>query len=761
LISLQRILIAPICGMLAACAASVPHEPIETAASRAVIERTIGARARELRLELVADEPGREWYEVDSGSGAVTIKGSSAVALTRGAYSYLNAIGAASVSWEGNRVALPAKFPDFDGPRTHTPFTHRAYLNVCTYGYTTAWWDWSRWEREIDWMALHGIDMPLAMEGQEFVWQALWREFGLTTEELAEHFSGPAFTPWQRMGNIEGHLQPLPQSWIESKRALQIRILERMRTLGMKPVLPAFGGYVPKAFADRHPQARIYKMRPWEGFRPTYWLDPADPLFATLAKRFIEIYDATYGRGGYYLSDSFNEMLPPISDNPNASHGATYGDAQQTTHDEAAVVSTAQRDAKLAAYGAAIYDSIRQANPQAVWVMQGWLFGADRHFWTPEAIRAFLSKVPDDKLLVLDIGNDRYPGTWEQSGAFYGKSWIYGYVHNYGGSNPVYGDFDFYRRDLTAVLAHTGKGNLAGFGVFPEGLHNNSVVYEYLYDRAWNPADRPVQEWLHDYTRARYGKTSPELLDAWAELQQAMFSTRYWSLRWWNKAAGAYLLFKRPTAKITQAEPVNDRTKLKTAVTKLLAVADDYASSDLFRYDLVDFTRHYASQEIDLLLQTIVRAYERGDIEAADAGVTKLIDVVSRLDLLLGGQQETLATWIDAAAASGTNAAEMQYHERNARAQVTIWGGEGNLNDYASKAWQGLYKDFYLPRWTMFLGTLKQATLAKAPLDEKAVRADIAAWERKWVESDVTYERSVAPDTVAAIRALLARLEQP
>lgn len=726
-----------------------------------MIERTIGSRARELRLELVADETAREWYEVDSSSGVVIIKGSSNVALTRGAYSYLHAIGAASLSWEGSRIALPARFPDFDGPRTDTPFAHRVYLNVCTYGYTTAWWDWSRWEREIDWMALHGIDMPLAMEGQEFVWQALWRELGLTSQELAEYFSGPAFTPWQRMGNIEGHFQPLPQSWIDSKRALQVRILERMRALGMKPVLPAFGGYVPKAFADRHPQARIYKMRPWEGFRPTYWLDPADPLFAQIARRFIEIYDATYGRGEYYLSDSFNEMLPPVSDATDASHAATYGDAQQTAHDHSETVGAAQRDAKLAAYGAAIYDSIRQANPHAVWVMQGWLFGADRHFWTADAIRAFLSKVPDDKLLVLDIGNDRYPGTWEQSGAFYGKSWIYGYVHNYGGSNPVYGDFDFYRRDLNALLTHPGKGNLAGFGVFPEGLHNNSVVYEYLYDRAWTPADPPIRDWLHDYTRARYGKTSPELLGAWTELQQAVFSTRYWSLRWWNKAAGAYLLFKRPTAKITQAEPVNDLATLKSALTQLLAAADDYKSSDLFRYDLVDFTRHYASQEIDLLLQYIVRAYERGDIATADAGVNKLIDVVARLDLLLGGQQETLSTWIGAAAANGTNADEMRYHERNAKAQVTIWGGAGNLNDYASKAWQGLYQDFYLPRWTMFLAAMKQAALAKTPLDETRVRADIAAWERQWVERDVEYKRSVATDSVAAVRALLARLEQP
>jgi alpha-N-acetylglucosaminidase len=27
-------------------------------------------------------------------------------------------------------------------------------------------WDWERWEREIDWMALNGINLPLAFTGQ-------------------------------------------------------------------------------------------------------------------------------------------------------------------------------------------------------------------------------------------------------------------------------------------------------------------------------------------------------------------------------------------------------------------------------------------------------------------------------------------------------------------------------------------------------------------------------------------------------------------
>lgn len=126
---------------------------------------------------------------------------------------------------------------------------------------------------QIDWMALHGIDMPLAMEGQEAIWQTLWREFDVGDAALAEYFSGPAFTPWQRMGNIEGYRAPLPQQWIDSKRVLQTQILTRMRELGMQPVLPAFAGYVPKAFAQAHPNARIYRMRAWEGFtKPIGWI---------------------------------------------------------------------------------------------------------------------------------------------------------------------------------------------------------------------------------------------------------------------------------------------------------------------------------------------------------------------------------------------------------------------------------------------------------------------------------------------------------
>jgi alpha-N-acetylglucosaminidase len=50
---------------------------------------------------------------------------------------------------------------------------YRYYMNTCTFGYSTAFWSWERWQREIDWMALNGINTPLTAVGQVRAEEAL------------------------------------------------------------------------------------------------------------------------------------------------------------------------------------------------------------------------------------------------------------------------------------------------------------------------------------------------------------------------------------------------------------------------------------------------------------------------------------------------------------------------------------------------------------------------------------------------------------
>ena len=744
-----RVLLIPV-GLLAASVAAAQPVP----AARAALERLgVPTRAWDLRIAPSAAAT----YRVVIAHNRVHAEGSSPVALVHGLTQTLQRQGRLSLSWEGDRLGSFSRLNDSDSGVVTSPFALRAYLNTCTFGYTTPWWGWLRWRREIDLMAARGIDTPLAMEGQEFVWTQLWREAGLSEAEIAAGLSAAPFLPWHRMGNIAGYRAPLSPGWIEKKHQLQRRILARMRDLGMKPVLPAFSGYVPAAFAARHPEARIYRMRAWEGFAGTYWLDPSDPLFARLSRRFIQIYTRTYGAGGYYLLDAFNEMVPPIAEDGSDARAATYGDAiANTAATRVAALAPAVRDARLAAYGETLYRSITAAAPGATWVMQGWLFGADKAFWTPDAIRAFLSRVPNERMLVLDIGNDRYPGIWQNTGAFDGKNWVYGYVHNYGGSNPVYGDLDFYRRDMAAALASPAHGALKGFGMFPEGLHSNTPVYAYAYDLAWGEdAQRPMAAWLGDYLRARYGVATPAMRAAWGQIAEATYATRYWSPRWWQNEAGAYLLFKRPTLDGADypAAP-GDRAVLHRGIAALVAAAPR-PWPRLLTYDLADLVRHDATQAVDGDLKTAIGAYRAGDIAAGDAAQAHAAAMVAQIDALAGNQQETLGTWLADARAMGDTPAERARFVEQAKAVVTFWGGEGHLSDYASRAWQGLYAGYYWPRWQMFLADQRAAAIAHRPFDAAATQAHIRAFEQAWLRDGRLWPRQRPADPATAITHLL------
>ena len=72
----------------------------------------------------------------------------------------------------------------------------RFYQNVCTYSYSYVWWDWARWEFEIDWMALNGINLVYAHTAAEAIWQKVYLDMGFTQTEIDNFFAGPAYLAW-------------------------------------------------------------------------------------------------------------------------------------------------------------------------------------------------------------------------------------------------------------------------------------------------------------------------------------------------------------------------------------------------------------------------------------------------------------------------------------------------------------------------------------------------------------------------------------
>ncbi|MBT30718.1 MAG: alpha-N-acetylglucosaminidase [Thalassobius sp.] len=721
---------------LFSCSKSVEKEiPDEVKPVYQTLERVIGKRATEFEFVLT-NNSNEEFVEIEVVNNKPIIRATTPVALSYGAYHYLKNIHALQFSWEGKCITLPESWPDFQKTKLTVPFLYRQYLNVCAFGYTTPWWNWQRWEQEIDWMVLHGINMPTAMEGQEAIYLKLWQEIGLEKDTILNYFAGPAFLPWHRMGNINSYGGPLPINFIEQKSELQKKILQRMRELGMKPVAPAFSGYVPEGIKKEFPDAKITQLKSWnEGMAGTFLLDPTDPLFNKIGKRFIELYNEMYGQADFYLADSFNEMKPPVTPD--------------------------NKQELLAKYGEAVYKPIATAAPGATWVMQGWLFGHDREFWDNPSVKAFLSKVPNDSIIIQDFGNDRYPDVWKDAEAYVGKQWTYGYVHNYGGSNPVYGDFDFYNEEFKKLVDNPETGSLVGYGVLPEGLNNNSIVYEYLYDLPWTNNGINWNEWIDNYTQARYGKSNDQILEAWDILKDGLFSTRYWSPRWWKGDAGAYLFFKRPTTDVVTFEGhPSDLTNIPKGTKLLLENVESPQKDSLLIYDAIDATRHYVSIKIDSLLTETVKTYQNKDFTKGDSILKDIESIASKLDLVIGYQPfNNVNYWLQSAYDLGKTEEESWFYVQNARTQITVWGGT-TLKDYASKSWQGMYKDFYLPRWQMLFTELKESVSKSKELDIAATQAKIKAWEQEWCKQKEIPLHMSSDDPVTDMLELFERLEE-
>ena len=233
-----------------------------------------------------------------------------------------------------------------------SPYKYHYYLNVVTHGYTTPYWNWERWKKEIDWMAMHGINMPLLSGAHEAILFRVFKKAGFSEKDIDAYFTGPAHFPWNKMGNITGWDGDFPDTFFEKQVQLNHQILERMRELDMHVIIPAFAGFIPSGVQDLFPDENIRELS-WGGFEKQYSakiLEPGSDLFIKIGKMYISEYEKEFGKQAFYLADSFNEMDVPLSEDSTIALN------------------------ELATYGESVYKSIQEANPDATWVMQGWTF---------------------------------------------------------------------------------------------------------------------------------------------------------------------------------------------------------------------------------------------------------------------------------------------------------------------------------------------------------------------------------------------------
>lgn len=666
----------------AALALTIDREA--TSAVDSLLNRISPGLSGRLEVSVVdspADSTDVDWFEIYQSGDRPAVKGNSAISVATGINWYLKYMADVHLSWGNMNPALPTMLPAVENRvRRSSPMRSRYYLNYCTHSYSMAFWDWARWQQEIDWMALHGINMPLTVTGMGTLWRNVLRRLDYPEERIDSFIAGPGFRAWWLMNNLEGWGGPNSEADYDREARLQQQILDRMHRLGMEPVMAGYSGMLPHD-ATQTLGVDVADPGKWCGFTRPAFLQPTDKDFDRIADIYYSELTSLYGPAKYYSMDPFHEG------------GNTAG-------------------VDLASSGQKILAAMHRTNPEGVWVIQGWQENPRREMIEP---------LPQGSLLVLDLQSENTPST-QRIGNYGHHDWLYCMLLNFGGNEGLYGKMSSVADGLDSL--RNNSSSLRGVGLTMEGIENNPVMFELLSEMPWRPEHVNPEAWVADYATARYGRFSPEASEAWRLLSRTVYDCPRDSIQ---QGTIESLFCARPsdrplTASAWAASKDYYRHADLLRAARLLAEAAPLLGENRnYQHDLVDVVRQCVANRGRELLDSINLALMRRDSVEYKTLSDRFLSLIDTQDRLLATLPEfRLGSWLEAARNCASTESDADRWEWNARTQITTWGPReasegGRLHDYSNREWQGLLADFYRRRWQLWFDTRLNEGLQPTP----------------------------------------------
>lgn len=682
-----------------------------------LLERIDKGASRKIMTETVRSD--RDFFEITSKNGKPLIRGNNYVSIASGINWYLKYSVGVHLTWNSMHASLPATLPLVQGVERHeTDIKHRYYLNYCTLSYSMAFWDWKRWEHELDWMALHGINLCLDIVGTDVVWRNVLLKLGYTKDEANQFIAGPAFQAWWLMNNLEGWGGPNSDNWYQQRERLQKQIMKRMKELGINVCLPGYSGMVPHD-AKQRLGLDVADPGKWNDYKRPAFLQPTSKRFAEIASIYYKEQQRLYGKADFYSMDPFHE-------------GGNAGGVD------------------LRKAGEAIMGAMKTVNPKAVWVVQAW--GACPY---PSMIK----HLNNGDMLVLDLYSENRPqwgdpeSTWYRKEGFNGHDWAFCMLLNFGGNVGMFGKLQHVVDEYYKARQSKFASTLKGVGLTMEGIENNPVMYELVSELPWRDAKFAWKEWLHDYVEARYGNiNNGKVHDAWLLLARSVYGA---GAKIVEQGCHESVLCARPALDVYQVSSWSEMEEFYNpddvirAARLMVEASHEVKANDNFRYDLVDVTRQAIAEQARYVYDEIVAAYKAKDRKMFDYTTKRFLDILLQQDRLLSSMPDFMVgRWLRSARNLGLNEQERNHYEWNARVQITTWGNRsaaesGGLREYAHKEWNGVLADFYYPRWKAYFEALA-ATLDGKPMKD----IDFYAMDEKWTLQHNVYPYEVQGDAV-------------
>ncbi len=689
-----------------------------------IVERNVGEKYKDWFVFELSENPRDghqfDFFELKNCNNMIHIKGNTGVSIATGLNYYLKYYCKVNISQVGNQVRMPDKIVLLNETIfKETKAKIRYAYNYCTLSYSMAFWGEKEWRKELDWLALNGVNLILDITALEEVWRRFLGELGYSLKEIKKFITGPAYFAWFYMANTFGIGGPLHNKWFADRTELARKNQLIMRKLGIHPVLQGYSGMVPIDIRNYDKDADIIEQGTWCAATRPPMLRTTSKSYKKYAELFYKCQRDVYGDYSFYYStDPFHE-------------GGKTADMKpcEISHE--------------------ILSEMLNFDRNAVWVVQS---------WQSNPTSEFLKGITDVKhgkehTLILDLYAEKDPNYLKGKKAnpnhgydieFNHTPWIYCMLNNFGGRLGLHGHLDNLVNNIPNVFNNT-QNNL-GIGISPEASENNPLLYDLFFEAIWqdNAYDDlkkiNVDEWLKNYSIRRYGAESKAAIKALKILKETVYKAE---LNMLGQGAPECILNSRPGFEIKAASTWGNAKigynpkELKTALEYMKQDYDLLKHSEGYAYDLTSINLQVLANEMIPYHQRLKICFENKDID----GFKKCSDNILNLAEQMEAEADKckyyrLDTMIDKAKKLSANTDDFtkRLYIINANAQITTWGEYtrselGLLHDYSNRTWSGLINDFYKPRWERWL----MARINE--LEGKAFEKDINwfEWEWNWV----------------------------
>ena len=598
-------------------------------------------------LKNIESADGSDCYEIYAEDGKVVLAGNGNLSLAMAYYRYLNEYCGVVITSGDYDISTVGTTPLPDGKITHTVKQKiRARMSYEFFSLEGNYWGFDRWEKEIDFMAMHGINTALQPVGFDGVMYTFLTSVGMDEKLALEFSSGPAFISRQLTGNLAGFNSVNSREYLQRKIYIGKKINEREKQLGITPVLPAAVPSIPFSLRKKYIKMDIFKAPMWYNLPPIFFIKAENAFFELFNLKFLKTQEELLGKTDRF----FFEPLYDVNPKGFNSH--------------------------LSAMVERLSEVMHGFNPDALIYTHTSAIGED--FFKEISGKKFIFINDNDSSLV---SGKRYINAIK--GNIYGRTAIYGDI------NKVCASPDSDRNALGVSLE---------FDTFRQNPLYCAAALKAL--TANEPFD--ADEFVRDYAQKRY-KTD-EYTEALIKLKNLCYNT---DVCVGSMICARPTTKIEHTAPYDTMERGYDYRQLFEIAKEILE--NDARKIDTLRADVQDILRQALSDFSKPVYNAATGFFRSKNVGNFEQASNLFLEICEDLDRLLKTREETnFSTRYEEAHSLGESKEEREEIDINFLLLHTIWGplGHSMLYDTAWAEWGGLIKDYYAKRWFMYFRSL-------------------------------------------------------